>query len=162
MGRAARRIMTANLAALLLVAASSCNRQPPETYAPGLGEIMTLQQMRHSKLFFAGQANNWELAAYELKELQEGFDDVVKFHPTHENVPEPLSALVPSMIDGPLKELDDIITAKDRGRFFTGFDELTKACNGCHQAANFGFNVVERPSQNPFTNQAFQPRGPQQ
>jgi hypothetical protein len=158
MMRTAGRTTTTLLVGLLSVAAASCNRQQPESYAPGLGEIMTLQQMRHSKLWFAGQANNWELAAYELKELQEGFGDVVKFHPTHENVPEPLTQLVPTMMDSPLKELDDIIGAKDRGRFFTGFDELTKACNACHQAANFGFNVVERPSQNPFTNQAFQPR----
>ena len=58
-----------------------------EAYAPGLGEIMTLQQMRHTKLWLAGEAGNWDLAAYEIKELGEGFDDVVKFHPTHEESP---------------------------------------------------------------------------
>ena len=158
MRRAALHLVTANLVALLLVAAAGCSREPPESYAPGLGEIMTLQQMRHSKLWFAGQANNWELAAYELKELQEGFDDVVKFHPTHEGAPLPLAQLVPEMIESPLKDLEEIVAAKDRGRFFTGFDDLTKACNACHEAASFGFNVVERPSQNPYTNQAFQPR----
>jgi len=158
MMRAARPTLTTISLALLLAAGAGCNRRPPESYAPGLGEIMTLQQMRHSKLWFAGQASNWPLAAYELKELQEGFDDVVKFHPTHENASLPLAQLVPKMMDGPIKELDGIIAAKDRGRFFTGFDELTKACNGCHQAANFGFNVVERPNQNPYTNQVFQPQ----
>jgi len=149
---------TAILFGLLSAALSSCGRQPPETYAPGLGEIMTLQQMRHSKLWFAGQASNWDLAAYELKELREGFDDVVKFHPTHEDAPLPLSQLVPNMMDEPMKAIDDVIAAKERGRFPAAFDDLTKACNGCHQAANFGFNVVERPSQNPYTNQMFQPQ----
>src|SRR5262249_46301319 len=43
---------------------------------PGLGEIMALQQMRHSKLWFAGSAGNWPLAEYELDELKEGFGDV--------------------------------------------------------------------------------------
>jgi hypothetical protein len=62
------------------------------------------------------------------------------------------------MMDGPIKELGDIIAARDRGQFPAGYDALTKACNGCHQAANFGFNVVERPSQNPYTNQVFQPK----
>src|SRR5947208_2225088 len=38
--------------------------QPKEPFTPGLGEIMTLQQMRHLKLWFAGQAGNWPLAAY--------------------------------------------------------------------------------------------------
>ena len=48
-----------------------------EAYTPGLGEIMSLQQMRHAKLYFAGQAENWDLAAYELDEIGEGFDDVL-------------------------------------------------------------------------------------
>jgi hypothetical protein len=158
MMRAARLIMSAISIALVAAATASCSRRQPEAYAPGLGEIMTLQQMRHSKLWFAGQASNWDLAAYELKELQEGFDDVVTFHPTHENATLPIAQLVPNMMDGPIKELGDIIAAKDRGQFPAGFDELTKACNGCHQAANFGFNVVERPLQNPYTNQVFQPK----
>ena len=158
MRRTSGRILTALSVALVSAATAGCRRPQPESYAPGLGEIMTLQQMRHSKLWFAGQASNWDLAAYELKELQEGFDDAVKFHPTHEDAPLPISQLVPNMMDTPIKELQDIVAAKDRGRFFTGFDELTKACNGCHQAANFGVNVVARPSQNPYTNQVFQPQ----
>src|ERR1700692_621005 len=48
-----------------------------EPYAPGLGEIMTLTQMRHLKLWLAGAAKNWELADYELDELKEGFDDAI-------------------------------------------------------------------------------------
>src|SRR5262245_175602 len=59
----------------------------PESFRPGLGEIMTLQQMRHTKLWFAGQAGNWPLASYELNELGEGFDDIVAFHPVHEDAP---------------------------------------------------------------------------
>jgi hypothetical protein len=49
-----------------------------EPYQPGLGEIMSLQQMRHIKLWFAGNAANWPLADYEIGELGEGFDDVRK------------------------------------------------------------------------------------
>ena len=158
MKRVARCIRPVILVVVAAAGAVGCSRPQPETYAPGLGEIMTLQQMRHSKLFFAGQASNWDLAAYELKELQEGFDDVVKYPPTHENAPLPISQLVPNMMNGPIKELGDIIAAKDRGRFPAAYDALTKACNGCHEAANFGFNVVERPSQNPYTNQVFQPK----
>jgi hypothetical protein len=77
------------LAAAVTLTALACGQRSPagpaapavlsEAYAPGLGELMTLQQMRHTKLWLAGQAGNWELAAYELDELGEGFDDVVKF-----------------------------------------------------------------------------------
>jgi hypothetical protein len=52
-----------------------------------LGELMTLRQMRHTKLSLAGEAGNWELPAYEIQELGEGHDDIVTYHPTHEESP---------------------------------------------------------------------------
>jgi hypothetical protein len=55
-----------------------------------------------------------------------------------------------------MEELDRIIAAKDPTHFIDGFDELTNACNACHEATDFGFNVVQRPSQNPNTNQVFE------
>jgi hypothetical protein len=129
-----------------------------EPYVPGLGEIMTLQQMRHTKLWLAGQANNWDLADYEIKELGEGFDDVVKFHPTHEDAPVAPKDAIPRMVTQPVKDLQDAITKKDKKAFETGYDALTKACNDCHSAMNFGFNVVQRPGSNPYPNQVFAPR----
>jgi hypothetical protein len=33
---------------------------------------MTAIQLRHMKLWFAGKALNWELAAYELRQLDTG------------------------------------------------------------------------------------------
>jgi hypothetical protein len=38
---------------------------------PGLGEYMTTIQLHTAKLWFAAKASNWELAAYELHELEE-------------------------------------------------------------------------------------------
>src|SRR3954454_21478260 len=61
--------------------------KPQEPFTPGLGEIMTLQQMRHLKLWFAAQAGNWPLADYELDELKEGFEDIVKYFPMKDDVP---------------------------------------------------------------------------
>lgn len=116
---------------------------------------MTLQQMRHSKLWFAGQAGNWKLAAYEVKELREGFGDVIRFHPTHQGAPVPLEQLVPEMIGAPMDELEAAIAAEDPTRFEEAFDDLTNGCNGCHDATDFGFNVVQRPTENPFSNQDF-------
>ena len=137
----------------LLILGAACRQQTPppptttaasEAYTPGLGEIMTLQQMRHTKLWLAGEASNWDLATYELKELGEGFDDVVKFHPTHEESPVAPKDAIPRMITMPLS---DLRTA----------DSLTKACNDCHQATNFGFNRLQRPIANPYPNQVFAP-----
>ena len=118
---------------------------------------MTLQQMRHVKLWLAGEAGNWELAAYEIKELGEGFDDVVKFHPTHEESPVAPKDAIPRMMTVPLAGVRAAVDKKDAKGFEQAYDALTKACNDCHQATNFAFNLVQRPATNPYPNQVFAP-----
>ena len=78
------RIAFAVALSLLPLAARAQQNEP---FKPGLGEIMTLQQMRHLKLWFAAQSGNWGLADYELDELKEGFEDITKYYPTKDNVP---------------------------------------------------------------------------
>ncbi len=126
-------------------------------YVPGLGEIMSLQQMRHAKLWLAGDAGNWQLAAYELDELGEGFDDVVAYHPTHKESPVDPKDAIPRMVTEPLAELRSAVEQKDRAAFVQAFDALTTACNSCHEATDFGFNRVQRPAANPYPNQVFAP-----
>jgi hypothetical protein len=140
---------------------TSCNRQPAPpaqpAYTPGFGEIMTLTQMRHIKLWFAGQSGNWPLASYELDELNEGFDDLATFHPTHKDAQLPIPQLIEKIIKAPIGQLDEAVKAQDPDRFMKAYDQLTEGCNSCHQATKFGFNVVTRPTANPYTNQVFQP-----
>ena len=118
---------------------------------------MSLQQMRHVKLWLAGQAGNWELADYEVDELGEGFDDIVKYHPTHKDAPVAPKDAIPRMINQPLADLRAAIQRKDAAGFAQSYDALTSACNNCHQAMNFGFNRVQRPQSNPYPSQAFEP-----
>jgi hypothetical protein len=138
----------------LAVAASACSKG----YAPGLGELMSLQQMRHDKLWRAGKAQNWALAGYELDELGEGFDDVVHFHPTHKDSPLPLTDIVPKIMGLTLQRTRAAVNARDSRAFVEAFDALTSSCNSCHQATNFGFNVVRRPPDDAaYANQDFAP-----
>lgn len=124
-------------------------------YAPGLGEIMARCAVRHAKLWFAGQARNWALAAYEVDELHEGFEDAGKYHPTHKHITQPIPSLIAKYMDQPLAELDLAVKTKNSQAFIENYDKLTVACNACHQSTEFGFNVVTRPGFNPFANQAF-------
>ncbi len=143
---------------VIVVCAAGCARSSvQESYTPGLGELMTFQQMRHTKLWLAGQAGNWDLAAYELDELGEGFDDIVKFHPTHKESPVAPKDAIPRMVTQPLADLRDAVVRKDSTAFGQRYDALTTACNNCHQATNFGFNRVQRPQANPYPNQVFSP-----
>jgi hypothetical protein len=160
-----RACVLVSVASTLLLGAA-CGRQSTtaagatsgtalEAYVPGLGEMMSLQQMRHTKLWFAGQAHNWELAAYEIDELGEGFDDIVKFHPTHKDAPVAPKDAIPRMVTEPLKELRAAVDTKDPQTFARAYDSLTTSCNKCHQATNFGFNAVQTPATNPYPNQVF-------
>jgi hypothetical protein len=130
---------------------------PVDTYVVGLGEIMGLTQMRHAKLWFAGDAQNWPLVQYELDELKEGFEDAVRFHPHHKSVPQPLATMLPAFMDAGLAQLDAALLAKDHAQFVRAYDQLTISCNACHQAANFSFNRVIRPTSPPYSNQDFAP-----
>ena len=149
-----------NAARILPVALlASCGGGAQPGYVPGLGEIMSLQQMRHSKLWLAGKAANWELAAYETDELEEGFADVMRFHPMHKSSPAPLTSMIPALMDPPIQAVRSAIESKDAVQFGVAFQELTSQCNDCHQATGFGFNVVVEPTTNPFANQDFRIRG---
>jgi hypothetical protein len=142
----------------LLAVAAGCLAGCSRGYEPGLGELMSLNQMRHAKLWFAGQAHNWELADYELDELEEGFADVVKYHPTHKDVQLPISELVPKIMDQRLRQLRAAIQKRDPTAFVGAYDAVTAGCNSCHQATKFGFNVVRRPvDPSWFGNQQFVP-----
>ena len=145
------------LTCCLAVAACNDAEQSHPSYTPGLGEIMSLTQMRHAKLWFAGEAENWELAAYETDELEEGFHDAVIFHPTHKDAPQPLADILPAMTSGPVAALRAAIGKREKRGFEEAFDSLTAGCNDCHRAMKFGFNVVRRPIVEAFPNQNFSP-----
>ncbi len=164
--RGSRTGFSAVAVVFLVCALAACRKPAPaglETrgaYEPGLGELMTFQQMRHLKLWLAGSAGNWDLAVYECEELGEGFDDVVRFHPTHKDAPIAPRDAIPRMVVEPLAEVRAAAERHDRAAFVRAYDTLTAACNNCHGAMNFGFNVVRRPTGNPYTNQIFDPEPP--
>jgi hypothetical protein len=140
------------VAAILLTA---CSGAAP--YVPGLGEIMSLQQMRHTKLWLAGQARNWDLAAYEVDELGEGFDDVVAMHPTFKDSPVAPKDAIPRMVRQPLADLKTAVDHHDEAAFDQAYDTLTAGCNNCHMASNFYFNRLRRPDSDPYPDQIFEP-----
>jgi len=127
--------------------------QTDDRYVAGLGEIMTSTQMRHAKLWFAGNAENWRLADFELTEIEEGFEDATKFHPVFKDVP--VATLLDTFTKRPLLKLKDAIERQDDGRFNEAFSLLTSACNSCHKAAKREFIVITTPSASPVSNQKY-------
>ncbi|MGZ3296219.1 MAG: hypothetical protein ACXU9D_23460, partial [Xanthobacteraceae bacterium] len=123
---------------------------------PGIAEIMIMTQIRHAKLWLAGNAGNWELADYQIEELKEGFEDVVSHFPVYKDMP--VGQMIEATIMPPIDDVEKAIKSHDRAKFVSTFDRLTEACNRCHQAANRAFIVIRRPSGAIFTNQSFPPK----
>src|SRR4051812_46176182 len=81
-------------------------------YAPGLGEVMSRVQQHHAKLYFAGKAENWDLASYELDEIKEGLDDAGHAHKEFKTLKTPLRELIPAMTKTELEKISDAIKRK--------------------------------------------------
>ena len=148
------RIMQVIACSLLL---SACVSQPTRSskYVPGLGEIMGQIAMRHTKLWYAGTAQNWELAEYEIKELREGFDEAGELHPALRHIVETLPVLFAGNMQKPLAHLEQAVKERNLVQFAENYEALTKGCNTCHRATGFGFNKIKQPSINPYSNQDF-------
>jgi hypothetical protein len=99
---------------------------------------------------------NWDLADYQIDELKEGLEDVVKHFPVYKEMP--VGQMIGTTIMTPIAEVEKAIKARDRGKFVSTFDKLTDACNTCHQSANRAFIVVQRPTASTFSNQSFAPK----
>ena len=133
--------------------ASAPTPDVPKSYLPGLGEFMGRIQTDHAKLWLAVQVRNWELAGYELSELKEVFSDVQDLIPRYQNIP--VGQMIDALITGAIADMEGAIATRDFSKFSASFDELTAACNSCHQAANRPYIAIRRPTRSNFSNQDF-------
>jgi Spy/CpxP family protein refolding chaperone len=158
MKRFTKTIMICAAALLAVSTFAALAQQTPAAkppYTPGLGEFMTVTQVRHAKLWLAGNANNWDLADYEIDELKEGLEDAAKYVPTYKDME--VGKMIESIIMKPISDVESAIKARDRAKFAAAFDKLSESCNSCHQAANRAFIVIQRPASSAFPNQNFSP-----
>lgn len=123
-----------------------------DQYVPRLVSIMETAQTRHMKLWFAGQAQNWELAAYELRQLRASLAEAAVLYSGI-----PVSNI--TTLAAPLQSASDAIEGKDAKKLAKSFVELTEGCNSCHRSMGRSFVVMRTPNELPFGNQVFAPQG---
>lgn len=150
--------VSAALATTLLTSPVAATAKTPMVgsvpYVPGLGAMMLGPiQGRHAKLWFAGDAKNWDLAAYELDELQESLEGAGKFHKGFKG--KPVAPMIKSIMTEPYKLVDKSIAEKNKADFVNAYDKLSAACTQCHEAAGFGYIVIQRPSNPWFSDMKF-------
>ncbi len=133
-------------AALMLAAPEATAQQRGGSNELSIAEIMTLQQTRHIKLWFAGHAGNWPLADYEIDQLKDGFDDVDQ---------RLGGGTVEKAVGRGVAAVQKAIDAKDRAGFADAFDRLSAGCNSCHATLDHAFIVIQRPALLPYSDQSF-------
>ena len=147
-----RRAVVAALAlgVLAFPAFAQVSRSAGSDYLPRLGDIMSLIQSRHMKLWFAARNSNWDLAAFELAQIKGGLTDAAGMYSGM-----PVNNL--TTMAEPLDALAAAIKAKDGKKFASSFGTLTAGCNACHQTMERGFVIIQQPVTSPFSNQSFAP-----
>src|SRR5476651_2156064 len=117
-----RRIAAFAFVAMLLpLAATAKSSAPasvaaaPKVYIPGLEQFMNVILIEHNKLWFAANARNWPLAAYELGEIKEVMGDVQDLVPVLKNLP--LNQMLDAVITKEIVDLEKAIDAKDFKKF---------------------------------------------
>jgi hypothetical protein len=142
------------ITALLLMSAlapSAIAQSQEQQYVPKLGDIMNAAQTRHIKLWYAGKAANWELAAFELRQLKAGLVEAALLY-------SGIPVTNVTTLQAPLQSIADAIAAKDSQRFARAYDELTVGCNACHQSMERSFIAIRTPTDQPFGDQIFSPQ----
>jgi hypothetical protein len=130
-----------------------------QAYRPGLGDLMTMTvQPRHTKLGLAGQEKNWAYAAYELHELEESFERIVRVWPMYRKTN--IAELMVATTKEPMEAVSQAIKSADAARFNEAYARLTATCNSCHQTTERAFVVIQAPKASAFPDQDFRPVRP--
>ena len=140
-------------AATMTTAIAQSDFPPSESAkeAPRLVEVMSMAQLEHLKLWYAGKAKNWDLAAYELRQLTNSLAEAAIYYPAI-----PVSNV--TTMKEPLLSIADAIAAGDDRKFVASMRVLTNGCNACHSSMGRGFIAIVVPTGGqPPANQSFQP-----
>jgi iron uptake system EfeUOB component EfeO/EfeM len=115
---------------------------------PGLGTIMIEYSQRFSKAWYAAQAQNWDLAKYQIVEMREIQETGEVDRPNFANS---LKAFEAGFLD-PLEKAAD---NKNMNDFSAAYDKAILGCNSCHagqknaEFSNFKFIKIQKPKNPP-------------
>jgi hypothetical protein len=125
-------------------------------FRPAMDDLMTmLVQPRHMKLYYAGEAKNWQLAAFQINELRGALARIGRTIPNYRNIN--VETAVASIFADKLKVVDAAVKAADLTQFNAAYGEMTAACNDCHKGMEHAFVVIKVPDSGNFPDQEFRP-----
>lgn len=115
--------------------------------------LMSRMQIYANKLWYAGDAENWDLAAFYFEEIEEVMEEIEKTDAEENGVS--LSQAVNDWGLGPIENLEKTIVSKDKKTFFLEYENMIINCNGCHTTTKHPYIKIIKPTDPIFSNQKY-------
>jgi len=138
--RLVRNVSPVLVSALVLASCGGGAAEPQRHF----GDVMSEVGRRFERAGRAAKAGRWELARYDLDELDEIFEDDVPHAATPPDVHADLQGLAHAFAVAHPPALRRAAAAHDGAAFEAAFRDAATACNACHAAAHRAF--VEVPT----------------
>lgn len=129
--------------------------QIPEAEEAELAVFMNYMQLYMNKLYFSGQASNFELANFYLHEIEETAEEITEGNITEDG--HNISQLTKSMLLPAIETAEKAVKAKDKVALDESYQLLVNSCNACHTVSGHGFIKIKAPENPAYDNQVFTP-----
>src|SRR5262249_42492782 len=118
---------------------------------PSQSHTMMDVEYHFTNLWFAGEAENWPLAAFYLNETQGHIGWTIRVRPVRQTSRGDLdlAPIFGGLRGGPLAETKAAIGAKDKKKFEDAYTHVMSGCYSCHVAAEKPFlrpHIPEAPA----------------
>lgn len=131
------------------------NEEEHEEEEYEIADVMNKVQRHYNKLYFAGMAENWELAEFYIEETEEALEGLAEANVMEDGVN--VSALVMSKGFEPLEQVEIAVKAKDKTQFLQAYNLQIEQCNSCHALTKHAFIKIKTPETPAFNNQVYTP-----
>lgn len=112
---------------------------------PRYGALMVEIGHRFELIGRAAKAKRFELAAFELHEMEEAFEDLARANPPKASRDVPLGGMAEAFMTTHPEALRSALAKGDMAASRDAFQAAATSCNACHQASRHGF--VEIPGE---------------
>jgi cytochrome c556 len=139
-----RRVTFAIVLAILLALGGGCSKAGAKPPPRRFGDAMAEVGRRFERAGRAVAASRWDLANYDLGEIEEVFANDLPYAERPEDVPIDPAPRAAAFAATNLPALLKATEARDRAAFDAAFAAAAAACNACHVEAKKAF--IEVPS----------------
>lgn len=106
----------------------------------GFSQTMVEVAYRYSELYWSGEDENWDFAAYQIEHIEEAMEAGFQRRPERK-------ASAEFFMNAGLPDVTGAVEQRDKAAFREAFQRLTDHCNACHAMEDVPFITVGIPTE---------------